>query len=132
VAIEARADVAQRVIFVQLRGRVTAEELFAHQENTISRPEYAGFHEFVDVSEAAELVYTSEHDVRALAALSAKSDPLGPRTRLAIVAVSDLHFGMARMYESFRSLAPSSGRDVGVFRNRADALEWMGVHDLTD
>jgi hypothetical protein len=127
--IEARADVAQRVIFVRLHGSVGAEEFFRHQEETVARPDYAGFHELVEVEPTAKLDYRSEHEVRALAALSAKSDLPDRTTRLAIVAPNDLHFGLGRMYESFRTMAPGSGREVQVFRSRAEALSWVGVKE---
>jgi hypothetical protein len=48
-------------------------------------------------------------------------------SRFAIVAPTDLAFGLGRMYGSYRSLDDRSTKLVGVFRSRDDALRFLGV-----
>jgi hypothetical protein len=47
-------------------------------------------------------------------------------SKFAIVARADLHFGLGRMYQSFRGSNHQSTKSVGVFRNREEAMEWLG------
>jgi hypothetical protein len=49
-------------------------------------------------------------------------------TRVAILATSDVAFGLARMYQSFRG---DSTVEFEVFRDRAAALEWLGLPEDT-
>lgn len=49
-------------------------------------------------------------------------------TRVAILATSDVAFGLARMYQSFRG---DSTVELEVFRGRAAALEWLGLPEDT-
>lgn len=44
--------------------------------------------------------------------------------RVAMVAGRDFAFGLARMYQSYRSMAPERFR---VFRDRREALSWLGA-----
>jgi len=69
--------------------------------------------------------YGSPWKVREMAGMAAAMDAVGPPTRLAIVAESDLHFGLARMYQAFREANPKSTREVRAFRDYAEALRWL-------
>jgi hypothetical protein len=55
--------------------------------------------------------------------LSSHGLPSG-EARVAMVAGRDFAYGLARMYQSYRSMAPERFR---VFRDRAEALAWLGV-----
>lgn len=48
---------------------------------------------------------------------------------VALVAGRDFAYGLARMYQSYRSMAPERLR---VFRERRDALDWLGVDKLDE
>lgn len=127
MAVEYQIDVARRTVFVRLYGRLTSEELFSFQRNVWSRPEVAGFNELVDATDAEfDIPSNVGTDLRALADLSAQTDT--PRqSSLAIVAASDLAYGLGRMYATYRELESRGTRKVEVFRNRAEALVWLGL-----
>jgi len=46
-------------------------------------------------------------------------------TRIAIVVNSILAFGMARMYEIYRSFSPKNKKKLRVFRELGEALTWI-------
>ena len=46
-------------------------------------------------------------------------------TRIAIVVNSILAFGMARMYEIYRSFSPKNKKKLRVFRDLDEALSWI-------
>jgi hypothetical protein len=80
-----------------------------------------------DLGQVREIEFISTHRVAELAALAEQMDPAGICSRLAIVAASDLHFGLARMYQSQRELATHGTREVRVFREAKCAREWLGL-----
>ena len=67
----------------------------------------------------------TEMNMKALAALSVQTDDPAQPSKLAIIASEDLHFGLARMYETFRNLEPKHSRQVAIFRTRDEALRWL-------
>lgn len=114
-----------RIVFAQASGVLTPQDLFSYQEQVWALPEFRGYDECVDMSGVTMIVDATEKNMQALAALAVRSDdPMQP-TRLAIIAREDLHFGLARMYGSYRSMHPSHSRQVGIFRTRDEALRWL-------
>jgi hypothetical protein len=79
----------------------------------------SGYRSLVDLREVAGV----SADMEALAQTAAV--PLfAEGVRRAIVASSDVAFGVARMYAAF---AARTGGDVQVFRELEDAKEWLGL-----
>ncbi len=50
-----------------------------------------------------------------------------PKPKRAFLVSKDVVFGMLRVYESYRS--GISHADIQIFRDRDEALKWLGVHD---
>lgn len=73
-------------------------------------------HAVLDLS-TADIVNIANHMAGEMKRL-----PFGP---LAVVASSDEAFGLARMYQSYCDMA--GPRQVGVFRNLAEAEQWLGT-----
>ena len=83
-----------------------------------------GFHELVDMRQA-DMSGVSAAALRDLSAIVEKS--LGGEVesfRTAILALSDLPFGLARMYGTY---ADPLTEDVHVFRDVHAALDWLDV-----
>ena len=125
MSIRYRIDRRRRFVHVEPRGTLTKKDLFSYQKKVWSRPEVAGFRELVDMAGVAKVDYESPASVRELADLAASMDTPSRPSKLAIVAVSELHFGLGRMYEAFRTINPRSSREVRVFREMAGALKWL-------
>jgi hypothetical protein len=118
-------DHSQRTVFARATGVLTPQDLFAYQEQVWLRPEVRGYHECIDMSGVTEIVDATDRNMKALAQLAVQADDPAQPTRLAIIARQDLHFGLGRMYESYRSMQPKHTRQVSVFRSKEDALRWL-------
>lgn len=118
-------DHDRRTVFARATGVLTPQEFFSYEEELLTMPGIMGFHECVDMSGATEIVGATAANIQALASLAVRSDDPARPSRLAIIARDDLHFGLARMYESYRSLLPGHSRQVGIFRTRDEALRWL-------
>jgi hypothetical protein len=106
---------------------LTDEEVFGYQSTVWSSPEFAGFDELVDMSGVERIALPSVSRVRDLAFFSAAMDAPDRETKLAIVAPSDMAFGLGRMLEAYRGSVPQSKKKVGVFRTMAEALKFLGL-----
>jgi hypothetical protein len=102
-----------------------SDALADYQQNIKSLPLYASYNEILDFSGASNLSLSSE-GIKKLAYMSSMNDQPGVKTRLAIVVNKPIAYGLARMYQIYRSLLPSGSKDVRVFKNYQDCLEWIG------
>jgi len=82
------------------------------------------YDEILDFSEAGT-IKASNSCIKTLARMAAARDVEGVRTRLAIVAGRKFAFGLGRMYASYRDLYSENGKEVRIFLNCSDAMEWM-------
>jgi hypothetical protein len=122
-----RLDPDCRVLVTTGRGTITDGDVFAYQRELGARPDLAACDELIDMSGVAQIALPSAERVRKLADLAVESDVPAAAARLAIVAPDDFAFGLGRMYAAYRETNPRSTKQVGVFRSRADALEWLGL-----
>jgi hypothetical protein len=122
-----RVDHARRLIVAQGRGTVTEEDVFGHQRSIGFRRELDGFDELIDMSPVSEIIDPKPARVRDLATFAADLDAPGTRSKFAIVAPSDVAFGLGRMFQAQRSHVPHSRKEVGVFRTMAEALAFLGL-----
>lgn len=123
--IEYRIDRAGGYVFVRIRGRIDDRRLLEGYRRLYSDPEWRpGLHEFVD-TRGARGPDLSARALRDLADLTIQHTG-GTRIpfRTAVVVERDVGFGLARMYEAF---SDGSGEDVRVFRDVAEALDWLAL-----
>ncbi len=123
--LDYQIDQKHRLVRVRAHGVMNLEDLWKYQEEVWAGQDMTGYDELVDMSAVTKIDSPSSDRMRALAELAAKADKRGPPSRLAIIAPSPLTFGMARMYEGYRGGVPGSTKQVGVFRTRAEALEFL-------
>ena len=102
-----------------------SDALAKYQQNIKSLPRYASYNEIVDFSGASNFSLSAE-GIKKLAYMASMNDTQGVKTKLAIVVNRPLAYGLARMYEIYRSLLPSDSKEVRVFKNYQDCLEWIG------
>jgi hypothetical protein len=108
-------------------GVLTDAEIFQYQLEVWSRPDVQGYDEFIDMTNVSEVEFVSTNRVFELAKLSESMDPPLSPSKLAILATSEVHFGLARMYEAYRESGRQNTKVPRVFRARAEALKWLGV-----
>jgi hypothetical protein len=128
--IEYRIDSERRIVIAKGYGTFTHEDVLRYQQEVWSRPELAGYDELVDMSHVELITLSSTERLREVARLSARMDTHALASRFAIVAPTDLAFGLGRMYEAYRSLDEHSTRQVGVFRSLDEACEFLGLSGI--
>lgn len=121
-------DHERRLLCATAVGRLTIDDFMVYQRDVCAQPELRGYRELIDLTAAESIVAPSGEEIRALAALAASFDH-GSRARMAVVADRDLLVGLAHMYQAFRHLEPRSTRELEVFRDRVEALAYLGVTD---
>jgi hypothetical protein len=115
-------DVGIRLIITTGWGRVTFDEMKAHQERLLNDPDFdPQFHQLVDGT--------------AVTALEATPDQLkmiigrrffSPNSRRAFLGSSLPVLGMGRLMELYSKM--ESGREqIGVFHDRESAMRWLGT-----
>jgi len=118
----------QRLVTATPHGVLVDADIFRYQQEVWSRPDVKGYDELIDMTGVTEIEFLSTKRVAFLADLSASMDPPALTSKLAIIATTDLHFGLARMYETYRETARQGTKAVRVFRNRNEALQWLGTN----
>ena len=101
------------------------DALAKYHQNIKSLPQYASYNEILDFSGANNFLLSSD-GIKKLAQMASLNDPQGVKAKLAIVVNKPIAFGLARMYEIYRSLLPSGSKEVRVFKNYQDCLQWIG------
>jgi SpoIIAA-like len=103
-------------IFVTLQGTVTDEDLIEAQRRMFSEELFQGrYARLIDATNVTRLLVTAGM-VRAVSKAAVER---GVR-KAALVASSDVMYGMMRMYEGYASEA-----ECQVFRNTDEALGWL-------
>jgi hypothetical protein len=125
--LEYRIDQERRVVFATARGTLTIEDFLLKHREVWSRSDVAGFDAIYDLDGFEDLVLSSGERLRELADLASTLDVPGAAARLAIVAPRDSAYGLARMYETFRSMNPRGSKAVSVFRTMQAARDWLGL-----
>ena len=124
MSIEAKIDERRGLAEVVLSGEVTESELSTTFDRYFSESWSALPLGLLDLR---DLVATDVSAASIHKAASRAQNDVDPRLesgKFAIVAPRDFLFGMARMYEILRSDSPV---EVRVFRDRAEALQWLGI-----
>jgi hypothetical protein len=125
VPITYKIDHERKTVFARGLGVLTDEDVFGYQREVWSREDTRGYNELMDMRDVEQIALPSMDRVRDLANLSAEMDPGENVSKFAIVAGSDLAFGLGRMYEAYRGMNPKSSKEVKVFRSPEDALRWL-------
>ena len=116
-----------RVVVAAAYGVLTDAEVFRYQQDVWSRADVAGFDELIDMTRVTRVELPSADRIRELAKLAAAMDSTASRSRFAIVASSDIAFGLGRMFQTHRHLEPLSTKEVGVFRSMKEALAFLRI-----
>ena len=125
--IQFQVDHERRVVFADGSGRLTDGDVFGYQHEVWSRSDIRGYHELMDISAVESIEAPTPDRIRELAELAAQMDTDAAPTRFAIVAPSTIAFGLGKMFQAQRDLQKRSTKEVGVFRTRSEALEFLGL-----
>ena len=122
MTIQYQIDRSIRRITTRAFAEVTTEEVREHFDELLADPSYEpGLDALVDLVDCETLLGIDQlRSVAEHATADLSSLRFG---RLAIVVVSDALFGMVRM---FHTLSEAAFSDAQVFRDRDQALQWLG------
>lgn len=115
---EIRAN--QRLVRSRLWGVVSDEDLRAHAGLLRADPDFdPTYQQLVDLRDVSALRVSSDTIARV-----ARESAFAPGVRRAVVAPTDYHFGMGRMFDLYSDAA---GQTVAVFRDLDAAEAWLGL-----
>ena len=128
--IRIRVDSSGRVRHAVLEGTVGDHELIDAYAGVLADPDFdPTLNDLVD-ARGVRRVDVTPAGLRRLADVVQQVDRLSLPTKVAIVAVEDVAYDAARMYEAVRANqhAPAEHR---VFRDIAEARRWLGLGEDT-
>jgi hypothetical protein len=107
-------------------GALTLADLLKYYAETRADPDYdPSMHRVMDLREVAQL--PSSDDIRSMATLARTKAPIDS-ARMAIIASSDLAFGVSMMFKGFVGF----GERLIVVRDEAEAMEWLTKGERPD
>lgn len=113
---------AKDLVNIEATGTVTLDEVLQLIENlSVAGDDIKGRNGIVDASRAAGTTLTFD-SVRRVSDQVTRVESIFRGSRWAIVATSDVMFGIARIYETLRM---GKSFDVRTFRSRNDAESWI-------
>lgn len=95
-----------------------------YQEELKYLPDYRLYNELVDFRPIIR-INVSAAELKKFGNLTLASDDREAVTRLALLVDSKPAFTLAQVYETFRNLSPGSKKQVRVFRNFEEAMQWL-------
>jgi len=119
-------DPVRKVVFTTVWDEMTEQDVRDHQERLLRDPQFdPEYSQLIDATGLKTVRLTSLSTDRLL-----RSRPFGRKARCAVIAESDLAYGISRMVELHCEM---QGIPFRGFRKRAEAEAWLfGAEDLTD
>jgi hypothetical protein len=113
-------DLERKLVVSRAWGAVTDDDVREHNRKLRADPLFdPAYRQLVDMSEITEDLV----DVDTKREVS-QNQFFNPGVRRAWISSKDFSFGMARMYAV---AAQREGQNIGVFRARDEAEEWLGL-----
>lgn len=117
-----------RIITTTWEGDATDAECMEsykrYQEDIFSKPDYCYYNEVVNFATATAFKLTTK-GLMDLAKQAKTTDQPGINTKLAIIVNSGLAYSFANLYATYRKVIQGSSKEVQVFKNEEDALDWV-------
>lgn len=121
-----QVDQAQGVIRSRGTGVLTMADLLTYFSDTRADPDYeSSLHRVMDLREVTQL--PSSEEIRSLATFARTKAPV-ETARMAIIASSDLAFGVSMMFKGFVGY----GERLLVVRDEEEAMAWVGTGTLPE
>ncbi len=115
-----------KLVIARVTGVMTAEEMMNYQLETWSKRQVVGYDEIVDVTNVEGFNYQGPSGIKEVTHISARMDWANFSRKMAIVAVSDMAVGMARMYQSYRDNETIGRKEIMIFKTMEQARQWLG------
>jgi hypothetical protein len=119
-------DKARGVIRSTGSGALTMDDLLTYFAESRADPDYEpSMHRVMDLRGVTQL--PSSDDIRSLATFARTKAPL-EEARMAIIAASDLAFGVSMMFKAFVGY----GERLIVVRDEREAMAWLTTGEMPD
>jgi hypothetical protein len=119
-------DVPRRMVFSHGSGVLRLADFRDHMERLLQHPDFRPeFNQLLDFRRVEDVTITAEEII-----LLAARNVFSPKSRRAFVVTSDLHFGLVRMFGSYRENAGEKG--IKLFREMKEALAWLSLTEEAD
>ena len=116
-------DIDTNIRTATYSGSITDNELITAYQDLLTKPDYnPTANDIVDLRKVDRLDVSADA-LRNLISMYTPVDQLGHHTRLAIIAASEVTYGMSRMYEMLRG--DEVPEEIHIFRNYDDAVLWL-------
>ena len=100
------------------------EAIKKYQKDIQSHPDYINYNEVVDFSNVTGINLTAE-GIKNIGTIASTTDQNEVNRKLAFIVSSPLAYGLARMYEAYRSFSKKGQKEINIFKNEKDAFEWI-------
>ncbi len=115
-----------KIAYVKGSGKVTTEEILKKGAGMFAESEWTnGFNVLIDYREITKFIVKTE-DMGRIVSQDMSNEFLFDQSKCAIVASSDLVFGVSRMWETF---SEKNKITTMIFRNIEDALKWLDMDE---
>lgn len=122
MGVSHRWDGERGILLIEMIGVPTDAELLALAEGVAGNPEYpTPRRELVDLR-GVETTEVSSTTLRRVTEVFQAADRNPAQSRIAIVAETNLAYGLSRVYQALRSRSPLR---LEVFRDYEEALAWL-------
>jgi hypothetical protein len=114
-----RIDPENRRVWSSGTGVLTHEDITGHMSRLARDPQFdPSFSQLMDFRHITKVEVTTEQLIELT-----EVRIFSPESKRAMVTLSGMHFGLARMYESYRTA--KGDRAIRVFLDFKEALEWL-------
>ena len=100
------------------------EAIRKYQNNIQNSPGCINYNEVVNLKKVTGLKLTTK-GIKTIGSIASKTDTKEINKKLALIVSSNLAFGLARMYEAYRSFSKNAHKEIRVFKNETEALKWV-------
>ena len=100
------------------------EAIKKYQNDIQNHPDYINYNEIVNLSKVTSFKLTTK-GIKTIGEIASTTDKKEINRKLALIVNSNLAFGLARMYEAYRSFSKSANKEIRVFKNEKNAFEWI-------
>ncbi|MGR8950328.1 MAG: hypothetical protein ACU84Q_19970 [Gammaproteobacteria bacterium] len=124
MAFTVEIDPTRLLVISRWEGEVNETRLRQYVDDAWTDPERRGYNELIDFSGVTE-VNASFETIQAMAEYSRQFDNPDDSARTALIAPTDLIFGLSRMFASLRTSDEAENREFAVFESEHQALSWL-------
>ena len=99
------------------------EAITKYQKDVQLNPEYKEYNEVANFCKIASIKLT-QNGLKRIGTIASKTDQHKFNSRLALVVSSGTAFNLARIYASFRNIQNGTNKEIRIFKNEIEAIEW--------